>query len=128
MKKQMTEANARILEDNIEASEIKILNIQMENIKNNSISGGLLESIKNSIAQQRNIIMNAEIKIDELRFDMENEVTLMSLQSKVKDNITEIKRLENNIKVWKKQLGVIDDGQPETKESGQQESGPGPEA
>ena len=128
MKKQMTEANAKILEDNIEASENKILNIQMENTKNQAIANDLNESIRNSIAQQKNIIINAIVRIKELEFDLMHNVTLRGMQSKTYDNEAEIRRLQNNIKVWKKQLGVIDDGQPETKESGQQESGHGPEA
>lgn len=127
MKKQMTDENRKLLEDNIQQAESRILIMSSDINKMRSTKSYMDETIKNAIAQQRNNIMLAEVKIEELSFDLKNAMTKKSIEVKIKENEHERKRLEGNIKVWKKQIGGDEDGQPEAKEAGQQESGTKPE-
>lgn len=102
--RELTQDDIDLLKKEIKTMEAKVLQKEHENIKLRHNFKNIKQALKYSISNQKNIILSAEGILEDLEYDLENNVTLTGTENKIDENKTEITRLENNIKVRNKEI------------------------
>src|SRR3990167_10242770 len=102
--KPLSKENKEMFLREIEEMNIGILKKNEEIMKLSANRLRISKSITYSIQQQKNAILAAEVAIEELEFDLKNEISFKEMGQKIDQATREIKRLENNIKVRTEQI------------------------
>ena len=97
--RELTQADIDLLKKEIRTMEAKVLQKEHENVKLNHNRKNIQQALKYSISNQKNIILSAEGILEDLEYDLENDITLKGTENKIEENKGEISRLEKNIKV-----------------------------
>ncbi len=102
--RELTPADIDLLKSEIQTMEAKVLQKQHENVKLRHNEKHISQALKYSISQQKNVILSAEGLIEDMEYDLENDVTLKGTENKIDENKAEISRLEKNIIVRNKEI------------------------
>ena len=102
--RELTQADVDMLKAEVQTMEAKISQKEHENIKLMHNQKNISRALKFSISGQKNIILSAEGLLEDLEYDLENEVTLKGTVNMIDENKVEISRLENNIKVRRREI------------------------
>ena len=97
--REITQADIDLLRKEVRQFESQVLQKQHQIVKLNHNRKNIQQALKYSISSQKNIILSAEGLIEDLEYDLENNVTLTGTENKIEEEKTEISRLDNNIKV-----------------------------